>query len=223
MLTFIDKTIGILAPHLCFACGIEGALICAACLPLLPEIRPQCYRCHATNNGWSTCTRCRKSSLLENVLIRTTYDGFGEQLVKSLKFERAASAAQTIAQSLAEPAMVPNGAVLVPIPTATSRVRERGYDQSVIIAKQLAKITDARCVTMLERYGQQRQTGSTRSQRLAQLENAFRVKPKKAADTTEVILVDDVLTTGATLETAAKVLRQSGIKHISALIFARAE
>lgn len=225
MLTLLDTLTSFIAPHQCLGCGHDGDLLCAVCLPLLPELQPQCYRCRRTDGGNLTCKNCRRNSPLQHVWIGTTYDGIGEALMKKLKFERALAAANTITRSLADQfgTALPSHALLVPIPTATSRVRQRGYDQSVIIARKLARHTGLPCASLLSRYGQQRQTGSSRKQRLLQLEDAFRVRPKKLQDAKTVILVDDVLTTGATLEMAAKTLKQAGVKHISAITFARAE
>jgi len=221
MLTLLDKIISFLAPYQCLACGIEGALLCESCRPLLPDLQPQCYRCHRTDNGNTTCRLCKRKTPLRRVWVRTTYDGFGEALVRKLKFERAYDAARTIAQSMSE-LDLPRDSILVPVPTATSRVRQRGYDQSVLIAEQLSSHTNLPCVTLLERYGQQRQTGSSRGQRQSQLSHAFAVKHKKLTGVKSIILIDDILTTGATLEIAAAVLRQSGVKRVEAVVFARA-
>lgn len=225
MLFFLDKLISYIAPHECLACGLEGALLCSVCLPLLPEIQPQCYRCYRTTNGNKTCASCRRGSPLECVWIRSSYDGFAEALVRSLKFNRALMAADTIAASLANQfiSAFPKNGVIVPIPTASGRVRQRGYDQSVLIAKALSRKTKLPYSSMLLRRGQQRQTGSSRSHRLMQLQDAFQIKQHKILTTKEVILVDDVFTTGATLEAAARTIKQAKAKKVHALVFARAE
>jgi ComF family protein len=224
MQLFLDKLISYIAPHECFACGLEGSLLCATCLPLLPTLQPQCYRCHRTDKGSKTCKSCRSSTSLRNVWIGTQYEGFAEELVKGLKFNRAIAGADTIATFLADTfaTELPETGILVPVPTATSRVRQRGYDQSVRITKALAKKAGLPYANFLMRHGQQRQTKSSRSERLTQLKDAFIVRallPKE----TEIILVDDILTTGASLEAAAAALKQAGAKKVSALVFARAE
>jgi ComF family protein len=166
---------------------------------------------------------CRKYSPLENVFVVTLYEGVAEQLIKQLKFERARSAAKTVARAIEVSGFVPEGAVLVPVPTATSRVRIRGYDQSKLVANELSKITGMTVVQGLDRIGQQRQTGSSRIERKKQIEGAFVAKMRNLNGIKSVLLVDDVLTTGATVESAARTLRRAGVKHISALTFARAE
>lgn len=144
-----------------------------------------------------------------------------EKLLHGLKFDRQYAAAHTIAQTMAQKLAVDDSLLLVPIPTATSRVRQRGYDQSVEITKALARLSGVPCAKLLRRYGQQRQTGSTRAQRLKQLAGAFEVRTKQLPKDKHILLVDDVMTTGATLEAAARTLRAAGVKIISAITFAR--
>lgn len=221
---FLDSLIGMMAPHECLACSTEGALLCPGCIALLPDIVPQCYRCGSTSGGFQVCRKCRSASPFRQVVMRTEHEGFAKDLLYKLKFERARAAADVVASAMAaQKDLLPTDAVFVPIPTATNRVRQRGYDQSVLIAKSLSKNCDTNYANLLLRRGQMRQTGSSRSQRLAQLETAFIVRKRalrKCSGT--IVLVDDVLTTGATLEMAAKALRTAGAQNLQAIVFARA-
>ena len=225
MLTFLDNLMSLIAPHECLACGHEGGLFCSTCIELLPSEQPGCYRCGKFDRSSKTCSNCRRQSSLEHVYIRTSYELFGRELVRKLKFERGLAAANAAAQAMYQQFgdEFSEGPVFVPIPTASSRVRRRGYDQSVLIARQLAKLTGGSCIPALERLGQHRQTGSSRAERLTQLKDAFHARPKQLQGVSEAILVDEVLTTGATLETAADTLRQAGVTHISAVVFAKSE
>ncbi len=220
MLKTLDSLLGLIAPHQCLGCGRDGGLLCADCQELLPVTVPRCYRCAATTQGGRTCRSCRRSSPLREVSVYADYDGFAEALVGHLKFEHTIAAAPLIASYLNQ-LITTDGAVIVPVPTATGRVRLRGYDQALLIAKHASKLSGLPYSDILERFGQVRQTGSGRRERLAQLEGAFAVKPRVVIPHS-VLLVDDVVTTGATLESAARVLRRAGAKHVSALTFARA-
>lgn len=215
----LDWLIGCLTPHECLGCGREGALLCALCSDLLPEIPNRCYRCRKVTKDSQTCQKCRKASRLAAVYVCTEYEGVAKDLIGRLKFSGAQAAARSIAQALAP--LLTTHTVIVPVPTATSRVRRRGYDQAKLIAKRLARQTGLEYRDCLARLGQAHQVGASRQQRLKQLSGAYRIKrPLKANQT--VLLVDDVLTTGATLEGAAATLKSAGIKRIEAIVFAQA-
>lgn len=110
--------------------------------------------------------------------------------------------------------------VVTHIPTATSRVRRRGYDPAELIARALAKESGLKHKTMLLRVTQTRQVGAKRNKRIMQMEYAF--KPAlEVPSSVPVLLVDDLTTTGATLESAAKCLKTAGAKTVNAAVFAQ--
>jgi ComF family protein len=145
-----------------------------------------------------------------------------KELVWRLKFSGARAAAQEIARLLAADMQLPADVVVVHAPTASSRLRRRGYDQAQLIARALARELGLPYLSILKRVGQQQQVGAGRQQRLAQLSEAFRVSQPAVIKDTHVLLVDDVLTTGATLEAAAKTLKTAGAKRVSGVVFAQA-
>ncbi|MFO0781973.1 MAG: phosphoribosyltransferase family protein [Candidatus Saccharimonadales bacterium] len=144
-----------------------------------------------------------------------------KSLVGRLKFYGAQSAAKEIAKLLSTHAL-PEGCIVVPVPTATSRARQRGYDQAKRIARDFARHNNLPYLDCLARIGQSHQVGARRSQRIKQLRNAYRVKSGMRVKGIEIILIDDVLTTGATLEAAAACLKASGAKRICAQTFTQA-
>lgn len=217
----LDSVLAVIAPHECLACALEGGLLCQNCITLLPQPVPRCYRCASVSQGWDTCKTCKKQSPLSRVVCATTYEGYGEVLVRRLKFERAYAAHKPMARAMA--VIAPENLVFVPVPTAPTRIRQRGYDQATLIARKLAKASGGSAIYALTRYGNQRQTGASRSERLHQLRDVFEVKRGKLRGATSVVLVDDVVTTGATLEAAAWALRDAGVRDIAAITFARAE
>lgn len=100
-------------------------------------------------------------------------------------------------------------------------MRERGYDQAKLLARKLAREARLPYADCLARSGQAHQVGSNRSQRLSQLSDAFRITKPRTVQNAYILLVDDVLTTGATLEAAAKVLHATGASSVDAVVFAR--
>jgi competence protein ComFC len=221
--TVMEWLLGMVAPHSCFVCGDEGAVVCDWCLPdIAPPLPERCYRCKAVSKDSAVCAKCRRGRPLKHVWVRTMYEGCAKQLVHDFKFERKRAAADPIARLMAEalPYLSPDS-VLAHIPTAPSRVRQRGYDQAELLARSLARQLGVSHQTILARVTQTRQVGSHRKERLSQMQHAFRVIRPDRFVGLSVVLVDDLTTTGATLEAAARCLRDAGAKSVSAVIFAQ--
>jgi ComF family protein len=221
-MSVFDSLIGVLAPHDCLVCGREGGLLCGYCRPeALAALPPRCYRCQARTDDFATCRRCRRVSRLAGVWVCARYEGLAKQLVYRLKFERARVAADVIAGLMRESLPhLPAGTVVTYLPTATSRRRRRGYDQAELIARSLARQMDLPFQPLLARRGQSRQTGVGRRQRTTQPCQIFWL-PRPIDSGATTLVVDDVLTTGATLEAAATELRRAGAKKVYAAIFAQ--
>jgi len=202
----LERMIGFVAPHICLHCGQEGSLLCAQCqkthLTALPAV---CYKCRQPAPHGLTCEVCRASSAIRSVQVVTSYDGLPKDLVYRLKFARAQAAAKTIADIMMGHCQLPDPNVLVVhIPTATSRIRQRGYDQAALIAHYLGRKLGLTARKALYRHGQTRQVGAGREARRRQLKNSFFVPSPRAVKGQHILLVDDVITTGATIEEAAK-------------------
>lgn len=111
--------------------------------------------------------------------------------------------------------------LLVPVPLHKSRLRERGYNQSLLLVKELHRLTKIPYGTQLIRSRPtSHQTGLSRTARLDNLHNAFKVKKPEQIQGKSIILVDDVFTTGATLRACAAALKQAGAENICGLTIA---
>ena len=107
--------------------------------------------------------------------------------------------------------------VLTYVPMYKSRERKRGYNQSKILAENIAKKLDLRCIDVFEKVKDTKfQVGLKKDQREENLKNAFAVKNIPE----EIIIVDDVITTGTTIFELVKIAKKSGIKKVTALIAA---
>ncbi|MDB5183215.1 MAG: putative amidophosphoribosyltransferase [Candidatus Saccharibacteria bacterium] len=220
----IEHFFSLLAPHDCINCGQEGALLCSDCtVKKLEPVPGRCYRCFRQSLNCSTCPVCRHYSVLKHVWVRTQYNETAKQLVHELKFSFAKDAAHKIAKEIQTtlPLLAPD-TIIVHIPAATTHVRQRGFDQSALIARELSYLTSLPHIHALNRLGQQRQVGASAKTRQQQMKNAFRAVSNHAIEGMQVLLVDDVLTTGSTLEAAALTLRRAGAKSVSAVVFAQA-
>lgn len=157
------------------------------------------------------------------VYASTRYAGKPKELIHLLKYGRAKDAATDISRFMSERVRLPaKHIVVVPVPTATSRIRARGYDQAALIAHAYARRTGCRYASLLGRLGQNRQVGKGRAERKTQTLSTFRLIGRAVSETSYILLVDDVITTGATLEAAALTIRNSGYARIGAMVFAAA-
>jgi ComF family protein len=218
----IEQFFQFLAPHDCISCGKEGRLLCQNCAGALESLPESCYRCHSPSTNSKTCQLCIQHSSLKYVWVRTPYTDAAKKVIHSLKFIHARDAAELIAEEMAGvlPRLKPD-VMIVHVTAASSRVRLRGFDQSALIARELARLKGLRHMHVLGRTGQQRQVGASRDIRSTQMEDAFRPLSPAVIKDARIILVDDVLTTGSTLEAAAKVLRDAGAKVVGAVVFAQ--
>jgi ComF family protein len=142
-------------------------------------------------------------------------------LIATYKFQNVKSAAASLAQLLDQtlPPFMP-GTRLVPIPTAPSHIRERGYDHALLIAKQLARLRDVRLDRVLARRGMATQHRLNRNGRLKAAKEAFELAGP-INSVADYIIVDDVLTTGATMTQAALLLRGAGARSVHCAVVAR--
>ena len=222
-MSLLEQIIAMIAPHRCVQCKAEGALLCADCRKTLPPTVVQCYRCHKVAADNRTCAGCRRVSNLVRVQAVADYGDAVKRLVWRMKFERARAAGTEIGELLAPLlADAPDDVLIVPVPTAPSRVRQRGYDQAAVIARAATRKAGKHYASLLTRNGRARQVGMTRQQRQTQLAGAFTPRNIAQIRNAHVILVDDVITTGATLEAAASALKAAGAKTVEAVVFARA-
>jgi competence protein ComFC len=226
-MNLLERIISLYAPHACVGCATEGSLLCMSCIDCLEAPQSVCYLCRKESRNGRTCLECRSKSDLVSLNSLTQYAGVAKDLLWSLKFDRAQAAADIIGQLLTEQyaGRVSSDVLIVPVPTATSRVRKRGYDQAVLIARSFARHSERQYTPLLIRQGSQEQIGASSQQRHDQLRGAYVLNSNPLATQLagkRIMLIDDVATTGATLEEAASVLKSSGAGTVGALVFARA-
>lgn len=217
-----DQLISAIAPFQCLNCSSEGRLLCRECIESkLPPHEPSCVVCGRLNIESLTCTRCRKKFAASVVYVATGYRRVAKDWYHQAKFDGARSELGSIARvmSLKLPAVM-DGFVVVPVPTSPSHVRVRGYDSVWLLSKKISKIQKLGHKDLLARTKFTRQVGRTRQQRLLQQKGAFRVVGSEIPE--KVLLVDDILTTGATIDECARTLKKSGVKYVYAIVFARA-
>lgn len=202
----LDAVVAGIVPQLCAACGRScrpQAVLCNRCGRRLASAEP------LLGKGPPGLDRAWSSAPHEDV---------ARALVAALKFRRLLPVAELMADRIhwLAPAHMLSGAV-VPVPAAASRLRRRGFDPAGELAAALAERLEAPLQPCLVRRGRRRQVGRRRAERLG---HPPRIEARGAAPRS-VLLVDDVLTTGATLSASARALRTAGAQRVVAVTFAR--
>jgi ComF family protein len=218
-ITMIDKLLSNLAPHLCYGCGKIGTLLCDNCkYNITVERFLCCILCGGGINTNGICHKCfvpfsrawcvgERTDVLRNLL-------------SAYKFERVRAACEPLSALLADATpQLPSDCLIVPIPTIAPHIRRRGYDHTLLLAREFAKRKGVTAKQLLVRRTKTIQTGSSRKDRYRQAMDAFEIKRPVRGGT--FVLVDDVLTTGATLTAAAKLLRENGADVVWVAILAR--
>ena len=224
--------VGRLWPARCLACaeaGHHGHDLCAACLLALPWNRHACARCAvplpilATTTA-RTCGDClQRPLLLQETRAAFVYAAPLDRLLPRFKFHHDLAAGRLLAQLMAHAlADAERPQALLPVPLHHARLRARGYDQALELAKPLARALQVPLLhdALVRTRATAPQSRLDAAQRRRNLRKAFTVDPR-AVLPAHVALVDDVMTTGATLHAAADALRRAGVARVDAWVCAR--
>ena len=208
----------------CGEAGNRGRDVCTACHAALPWQGPACLRCALPTAQPGTCGSClQQPSLLTEAHAAFDYAFPLDRLLPRLKFHGDFAAGRVLAQCMAERfAALRRPEALLSIPLHRARLRRRGYDQARELATPLAA---ALGIPLLHGVLERRKTTTAQSRldaeaRQRNLHGAFSVA-SVAALPSHVVLVDDVMTTGATLHAAARALRDAGAARVDAWVCAR--
>jgi ComF family protein len=218
-------------PSRCAVCGAWPARpVCDACVQRFAAPVHRCRLCALPLPAAAeVCGAClRDPPPLDACYAAVDYAYPWSGLVGRFKFSAEPGWAQALAERMAAAPGVPQelaGADLVlPMPLAPRRLAERGFNQALLLARALARDkTEAQLLLRLRETGSQ--TALDRKARRANVRDAFAVEPLRAGELkgASVVLVDDVMTSGASLHAAAVAVRRAGATRVSAIVFARTE
>lgn len=221
------KLIDFLFPPRCVGCGSEGSFVCAFCESSLPRLAgpacPMCSRPLARNGDCPHCRAWRPET--DGIRSPFAFDGVIRQSIYQFKYghfkELAAPLGRLLAGYLERESL--GVEVLVPVPLHSSRLRERGYNQSALLAVEMGKrsglpVAGDSLVRLRPTKPQVNTAGAAERQR--NLAGAFGCRDRSLAGK-RVLLVDDVCTTGATLSACAIALREAGASLVWGLALAR--
>ncbi len=212
--------------------------VCAECLSRIkPATDPACALCgqllfsSAFEFSDGLCGECRKTEPpFTRALAYGSYEGGLRELIHLLKYERVRPAAGVLGRMLGE-AIQELGAefqnaLVVPVPLHPAKLRQRGFNQAEEIARAALKSLHSdrlrlACNLLERRRPTVSQTGLTISQRRENVRGAFHVQASEKLDAADVLLVDDVFTTGTTACECARILRRAGAARVFVATVAR--
>lgn len=213
----------------CLACGEASPILqdlCGACHAVLPRIERACPRCALPLASTADCCAAclRSPPPLCRVVAAFAYADPLDRWLPRFKFHGDLAAGRLLSQLMWEAcSRAPRPDALVPVPLHRTRLRSRGYDQALELARPLARTLalPLRTDLLRRRRNTTAQSSLQAADRLSNLAGAF-AATGAGATPLHVALVDDVMTTGATLHAAAGALRRAGAARVDAWICARA-
>jgi ComF family protein len=236
-------------PADCRICGIpllniSRTPVCPECVAAMPPVAgATCGTCGerllspfavSTEAGEPRCGLCRRQKPpFERASAYGSYEGGLRELIHLLKYERVEPAADVLGRMLAEaiqklqPGFAEGPLMIVPVPLHAAKRKERGFNQSELIIRTALKVKDSKSRLSLHpellrrRRPTQSQIGLTRHQRRENMRGAFVVTAPELVSGREILLIDDVFTTGTTVSECARVLRRAGASKVWVATVAR--
>jgi competence protein ComFC len=233
----LQSAVSLLYPPLCSICGRSvraGEYLCDQCeIKAVRIVAPFCEKCsepfEGAITGVFTCANCAHRRIYFDAAV-AAYRGRGtvREIIHEFKYGRQIHLRHLVARWLRaalddERLCGRQFDLIIPVPLHPTRQRERGFNQASLLAELLSAQISIPCKPLLERTRYTTtQTALDRSERMENLHNAFRLRKNADVRGLRVLLIDDVLTTGSTLNECARVLKRAGAFSVHAATAARA-
>lgn len=226
-----DFFLDLLFPLYCCHCGQEGTRICPDCLASIQSARADlCPDCrNIESDGF--CAICHEKHFIADLWISTDYDDQRiMKLIKDYKYAFSAELSLTLAKLMLSSLdnikradhVIATKPLLIPIPLHPKRLRMRGFNQSALLAKELSQALGLPIATdeLVRKRETRSQARLAREERLENVKDAFLWQGDDLTDKT-IILIDDVASTGATLDNCAKTLLAHNAKEVIGWVLAK--
>lgn len=228
---YFDQFLDYVFPIFCLGCDKEGELVCAACFDKIQfEGLFCCPVCHKNSPNGKTCDSCQSTSYIFQTIALIPYHEnsiFGK-LIQAFKYDFSEPARTIIGQSIDRTEEILNNFsprvidYIIPVPLHRRRQAERGFNQAQVVAQLLSKKIKIPLALFLTRSRSTKQQAKlSRAERKKNVSEAFTMRTKIEIKDKTILLVDDVYTTGSTLQECAKVLINHGAQKVIGFTLAR--
>ena len=218
-ITTIFRPLDLLAPFTCRGCGALGEILCERCkkynITLIPKTCPRCK------------AKCKDCQCKVPIYAVSKREGILVDLVEDYKYKSIRRASEVLSelmdagiQTCVKGGGLEGEVIVVPLPTVAKHIRERGFDHTLLLAKKLVKRhKEWKISKALVRYKNTVQVGTDGNKRRKQAKNAYKLNKRiKINPTATYLLVDDVWTTGASIDSAVEKMKAAGAKKIAAAV-----
>ncbi|MCI8497175.1 MAG: ComF family protein [Clostridiales bacterium] len=220
-----QKVMSLLYPQHCAYCGkiiAQGEAVCAKCTQKLPRVEPPL--CLSCGRGLRCCT-CTRRFQFRRCVSPFYYDGCAKDGLWRLKFNGKTDGVPVLAHEMAGSVRAQYGErcadLVVCVPSTRAAMRLRGYNQAELLAQRLAQELELPCdADALQKVLEISQRSMDALARRENVIGAYAVAKDELIKGKNILLVDDVITTGATLNECAKVMKQAGAKDILCVTYA---
>ena len=220
-----DFILDTIFPKFCINCGQEGKWICVDCVKKIIFIQKRtCPSCNRLNKTGKFCQKCRKKSSLAGIISAAYYDGILKEAIHKFKYEGFFDISHELGKMLSKSVQKNHfgSAILIPVPLHKKRLNFRGYNQSLLLCREIAKkgnfIINKNLIRIKNTKPQIELPGRARRKNI---KKAFLWKGGNEIRKRVVLLVDDVYTTGSTLEECAAELKQAGAEEVWGIVLAK--
>lgn len=230
MKKIFDYILDLLFPKFCVGCDKEGTWLCDKCRAKIILVKkPTCPNCLTLTKKGQFCPRCQKDTHLTGLIVAAYYkEGPLKEAIHTYKYDGVFDLSHDLGKILVEvlkKQKLSKKLVIVPVPLHHKRQAKRGFNQAELLAKYICANFDWEMNKKLVRFRQTQKTQAELSgqARRKNVRNIFCWQGKTELRNKSIILVDDVYTTGATLDECAKVLKEkANVKQIWGLVLAKA-
>lgn len=231
----VNSLLDLIFPKICLGWGKEGFYLCKSCLEKIPLTdKFLCHSCGQLSLWGKTCEKCQKKFYLTGLIYAYSYKiNLVREVIKALKYKYLQELVKPLTSLLIK--CIKNSHffsnfsqstfqyLVIPIPLHRKKNLFRGFNQAELIGQEIAREFDLELKNdlLIRVKNTASQTDLKENQRLLNVQDVFQVKERKIINDKIIFLVDDVVTTGATLNEAAKVLKEAGAKEVWGLTVAR--